>query len=175
MARNRVRVATIHDETRTHGILALRAFDPCLDSGATIFDGKKLAKISKRVPKPDSETTPAALGLSMPAEWELHEATWLAWPHNPHDWPDKLDTIRWVYSEIVRKIVPGEIVRIFVNNKSEQRLARSYLSRAGADLKRVDFITHPTNRGWTRDTGPIFVRRKRGERSGSARRMSTKS
>jgi len=118
------------------------------------------------MPKSDSETTPAALGFSMPAEWEPHEATWLAWPHNPNDWPDKLDTIRWVYGEIVRKIAPGEIVRIFVNNKSEQRLARSYLSRAGADLKRVEFITHPTNRGWTRDTGPIFVRRKRGERSG---------
>ena len=40
--------------------------------------------------------TPAALGFSMPAEWEPHEATWFAWPHNPTDWPDKLDTIRWV-------------------------------------------------------------------------------
>ena len=51
---------------------------------------------------------PAALGFSMPAEWEPHEATWLGWPHNPTDWPDKLDTIRWVYGEIVRKIAPGE-------------------------------------------------------------------
>ena len=47
----------------------------------------------------------------MPAEWERHEATWLGWPHNPTDWPDKLDTIRWVYGEIVRKIAPGEILR----------------------------------------------------------------
>ena len=117
------------------------------------------------MPKTHSEVTPAALGFSMPAEWEPHEATWLAWPHNPDDWPDKLDTIRWVYGEIVRKIAPGEIVRIFVNGKSEQRRAWSYLRRAGANLKQVEFITHPTNRGWTRDTGPIFVRRKRGGRS----------
>ena len=52
----------------------------------------------------------------MPAEWETHEATWLAWPNHPTDWPDKLDTIRWVYTEIVRKITPGEIVRLLVNS-----------------------------------------------------------
>jgi len=96
----------------------------------------------------------------MPAEWEPHEATWLGWPHNPTDWPGKLDTIRWVYGEIVRKIAPGEIVRLLVNGKAEAALARRYLQRAGADLRRVQFIVHPTNRGWTRDSGPIFVRRR---------------
>ena len=55
----------------------------------------------------------------MPAEWETHEATWLGWPHNPTDWPGKLDTIRWVYGEIVRKIAPGETVRMLVNSKPE--------------------------------------------------------
>jgi len=111
--------------------------------------------------KPD--LTPAALGFAMPAEWEPHEATWLAWPHNPTDWPGKLDTIRWVYGEIARKISPGEIVRILVNNRAGESLARRYLTRAGADARRFQFIVHPTNRGWTRDTGPIFVRRKKAE------------
>ena len=105
------------------------------------------------------EETPAELGFSMPAEWEPHEATWLGWPHNPADWPGKLDTIRWVYGEMVRKIAPGEIVRLLVNNRAEARLAGRYLTRAGADLRRVEFIVHPTNRGWMRDSGPIFVRR----------------
>ena len=113
----------------------------------------------KKLLKTDTTDTPAALGFSMPAEWETHEATWLGWPHNPTDWPDKLDTIRWVYGEIVRKIAPGETVRILVNNQAEEKLARRYLSRAGADVRRVQFIVHPTNRGWTRDSGPIFVRR----------------
>lgn len=103
--------------------------------------------------------TPASQGFAMPAEWEPHEATWVGWPHNPTDWPDKLDTIRWVYGEIVRKIAPGEIVRMLVNSKAEARVAESYLSRAGADTGGVEFIVHPTNRGWTRDSGPIFVRR----------------
>ncbi|HPY29753.1 MAG TPA: agmatine deiminase family protein [Verrucomicrobiota bacterium] len=108
-----------------------------------------------------SEQTPAALGFSMPAEWEKHEATWLGWPHNPTDWPDKLDTIRWVYGEIVRKITPGERVRLLVRNLTEQKLAARYLQRTGGSLKNVEFIVHPTNRGWTRDSGPLFVRRTR--------------
>jgi agmatine deiminase len=106
------------------------------------------------------ESSPAELGYSMPAEWEKHEATWLGWPHNSSDWPDKLDTIRWVYGEMVKKISQGEIVRLLVRNKAEQQLAKSYLSRAGCDLKKVEFIVYPTNRGWMRDSGPIFVKRK---------------
>ncbi len=107
--------------------------------------------------------TPAALGFAMPAEWERHEATWLGWPHHPTDWPDKLDCIRWVYGEMVRKIAPGEIVRMLVNTRTEEKLARRFLSRAGADVDRVEFIVHPTNRGWTRDSGPLFVRRSNPE------------
>src|SRR5437870_2028586 len=105
-----------------------------------------------------NEATPAALGFSMPAEWERHEATWLGWPHNETDWPGKIDTIRWVYGEMVRRMGQGEIVRILVNSKAEEKLAHSYLARAGANLRQVRFIVHPTNRGWTRDSGPIFVR-----------------
>jgi agmatine deiminase len=103
--------------------------------------------------------TRPALGLSMPAEWEPHEATWLARPHNPTDWPGKLVAIRWVYTEIVRKIGAGEVVRMLVNSAAQAKLARSYLTRAGVDSGKVEFIVHPTDRGWTRDSGPIFVRR----------------
>jgi agmatine deiminase len=105
--------------------------------------------------------TPAALGYTMPAEWERHEATWLAWPHNPTDWPDKLDTIRWVYTEIVRRVSASEKVRMLVNSRADAKLATRYLKRSGIDTKPVEFIVHPTNRGWTRDSGPVFVRRKR--------------
>ena len=111
------------------------------------------------------DPTPAGLGYAMPAEWDRHEATWLGWPHNSTDWPDKVDTIRWVYGEMVRMIAPGEIVRILVNNAAEQKLAQRYLTRAGADLRRVEFVVHPTNRGWTRDSGPICVKRRQGKGS----------
>jgi len=109
--------------------------------------------------KNQTEVSPAALGFSMPAEWEPHEATWLGWLHNPADWPVKLDTIRWVYGEMTRKIAPGEIVRILVRIMVEERLACSYMKRAGTEIGRIQFVLHPTNRGWMRDSGPIFVRR----------------
>ncbi len=100
----------------------------------------------------------------MPAEWERHEATWLAWPHNPTDWPGKFEPIHWVYGEIVRKIAPGELVRILVNSKAHKARAQHVLKRVGVDPRRVQFFLFPTNRGWTRDSGPIFVRRVRPRR-----------
>jgi len=106
-----------------------------------------------------TQETPAALGFSMPAEWERHEATWLAWPHNPSDWPRKVPTIRWVYGEMVRKIGPGETVRMLVNSEKDLAAAKLQLTQAHADVSQVDFIVHRTNRGWTRDSGPICVRR----------------
>jgi agmatine deiminase len=103
--------------------------------------------------------TPAALGFSMPAEWEKHEATWLGWPHNPTDWPGKLEPIQWVYGEIVRKIAPGEIVRNLVNSREHESHVRQILKQADVAASQVQFFRLPTNRGWTRDFGPIFVRR----------------
>jgi agmatine deiminase len=111
----------------------------------------------------ETATAPAALGFRMPAEWQVHEATWLAWPHNGTDWPDKLDTIRWVYGEMVRWITRGETVRMVVRSKAEEKIARRYLARAGADVARVQFVVHATNRGWTRDSGPLFVKNGRGQ------------
>ena len=103
--------------------------------------------------------TPAALGFRMPAEWEPHEATWIGWPHNVTDWPGKFAPIPWVYGEIARQIAPGEIVRVLVNTKAHEAQARRILNRIGVELARVEFFRFPTNRGWTRDFGPIFVKR----------------
>jgi len=103
--------------------------------------------------------TPAALGFRMPAEWEPHHATWLGWPHNASDWQGKFAPIPWVYGEIARALVPGEIARILVNSAAHERQARRVLERVGVDHTRVEFFRFPTNRGWTRDFGPLFVRR----------------
>ncbi|HAO80092.1 MAG TPA: agmatine deiminase [Verrucomicrobia subdivision 3 bacterium] len=96
----------------------------------------------------------------MPAEWEPHAATWLGWPHNASDWPGKFEVIPWIYGEMVRKISTGENVRLIIRHKQDEAFARHIFQHVGVDLRKIQFVIHPTNRGWTRDTGPIFVKRK---------------
>jgi agmatine deiminase len=99
----------------------------------------------------------------MPAEWEPHEATWLAWPHERTDWPGKFAPIPWVYAEIVRHLARVERVRILVEDRDAEAAARRVLRKSGADLASVEFFRVPTNRGWTRDSGPIFVKNAAGQ------------
>ena len=101
---------------------------------------------------------PAAGGWRMPAEWEAHEATWLAWPHQREDWPGKFAPIPWVFAEIVRHLHRSERVGLLVHDARTEREARRMLTRAGVDLGRVDFVPCPTDRGWMRDAAGIFVR-----------------
>ncbi len=99
-------------------------------------------------------------GFRMPAEWEPHAATWIGWPHNKSDWPGKFAPIPWVYGEIVRKLTAGETVRILVNSAAHEAQARRVLTKWSVDFGRVELLRFPTNRGWTRDFGPIFVRKE---------------
>jgi agmatine deiminase len=105
---------------------------------------------------------PGRLGFRMPAEWEPHAATWIAWPHERTDWPGKLAPIPWVVAEVVRCLVPGERVRVLVPDAARERAARRVLARTGVALDQVDFIRVPTDRSWTRDYCPLFVRDRRG-------------
>jgi len=115
------------------------------------------------------ETLPAALGYRMPAEWEPHDATWIAWPHNREDWPGKFEAIPWIYAEIVRHLAPVERVHILVSDEDEEAKARECLVRSqvlpkkaaepGKRSGNIRFWRIPTDRGWTRDSGPIFVKR----------------
>ena len=107
--------------------------------------------------------TPRSAGYRMPAEWEPHEATWIAWPHNRQDWPRRFAPIPWVYGEIVRKLSRVECVRILVRDHALERQARRVLLQTGANLEAVEFLRQPTNRVWTRDSGPLFVKNRRGE------------
>jgi agmatine deiminase len=101
--------------------------------------------------------TPASLGYRMPAEWEPHAATWIAWPHNRDDWPGKFAPIPWVYTEIVRLLSRAELVHIVVRNGAMQRRVADRLDSAGVDSGRVRYFEAATDRAWLRDSGPTFV------------------
>jgi agmatine deiminase len=94
----------------------------------------------------------------MPAEWEPHAATWLAWPHNCADWPGKFEPIPWVYAEIIRNLAKHERVELIVNNAAAARQARRVLERAGAVSDNIRFHHWRTDRVWLRDSGCIFVK-----------------
>jgi agmatine deiminase len=93
----------------------------------------------------------------MPAEWEPHVATWLAWPHYHGDWPGKFEPIPWVYTEIIRNLARHERVELIVTDAASGRQARKLLDRANALLRNIRFHRGPTDRGWVRDSGCIFV------------------
>lgn len=105
----------------------------------------------------------------MPAEWEPHAATWIAWPHNRTDWPGKFAPIPWVYAEIIRHLARVERVNIFVDDQAAEASARGLLIAADILSKdavepfspscNIKFWVLPTNRGWLRDTGPTFIKR----------------
>lgn len=100
---------------------------------------------------------PNQLGFRMPAEWEPHEATWLAWPHEVTDWPGKFGAIPWVYGEIVRHLSRVERIRILVNDAEMEQKARCVLKKCNAQLQAVEFFRVDTDRSWTRDFSPMFL------------------
>lgn len=99
----------------------------------------------------------------MPAEWEPHEATWLAWPHELTDWPGKFAPIPWAFTEIVRLLSKVERVFLLVENREARSRVHAMLRKSGANLDAVDFFITRTDRGWMRDSGPICVRNEAGE------------
>jgi agmatine deiminase len=103
----------------------------------------------------------------MPAEWEPHEATWIAWPHNEEDWPGRFEPIPWVYGEIVRKLAEFERVRILVHDEDLRESARTVLGKSGVNMAAVEFHPVPTDRVWTRDFAPLFLKNAAGEVAGA--------
>jgi agmatine deiminase len=110
----------------------------------------------------DLTKKPRELGYRMPAEWEKHSATWIAWPHNREDWPGKFQAIPWVYCDIVRHLSRAELVHILVNDTESEKRVINLLKRVGTDLKQLRFHQWRTDRVWMRDSGPIFVTRQGG-------------
>jgi len=98
----------------------------------------------------------------MPAEWEPHEATWIAWPHHEPDWPGKLAAVRWAYAEIVRVLCENERVDILCHDESVKSQARSCLEVSGVDASGYRLHVVPNNRCWLRDSGPTAVRTREG-------------
>lgn len=109
-----------------------------------------------RLPGRDPAASPAPR-RRWPAEWEPHEATWIAWPHHAPDWPGKFEAIPWVYAEIVRVLHRYEPVRILCHDEAVRDAAVRALEAHAVDLSRCELHLVPTDRVWVRDYGPTGV------------------
>jgi agmatine deiminase len=108
----------------------------------------------------DQGETPAALGFRMPAEWEPHAATWLAWPHKEASWPGNFEPIPAIWAEMVRALAADERVNILVNDDAIAAAVRERLRAGGVPLDNVSLQQIRTDDAWARDHGPTFVTRE---------------
>lgn len=95
--------------------------------------------------------------LRMPAEWERHRATWIAWPHHEPDWPGKLGPIPWVYAEIARVLHRHEMVEILCHDEEVREAAAGMLEAHAVDPRGYRLHVVPNDRVWLRDSGPTGV------------------
>ncbi len=96
----------------------------------------------------------------MPAEWEPHAATWLAWPHKEASWPGNFTPIPAIWVEIVRVLAPHERVNLLVNDAEMAVAAGERLRAGGVPLDNVSLQTIRTDDAWARDHGPTFIVRE---------------
>jgi len=95
--------------------------------------------------------------LRMPAEWEKHEATWIAWPTHETDWVGKLEPVIWVYAEIARTLARSENVEILCQDEKQREAATKCLKLHHTDMRRIRFHLLKTDRSWLRDSAPTAI------------------
>jgi agmatine deiminase len=97
-------------------------------------------------------------GFCMPAEWEKHDAIWLAWPYDPTTFPDRVDRVEATYVQIIKELHLSEQVNLFVPDQSAKEKSEELFKKASIDLNKVDFFVFDYADVWFRDYGPIFVK-----------------
>lgn len=110
-----------------------------------------------------SEKTCREQGFRMPAEWEKHEAIWLAWPHDPTTFPNRVEKVEAVYVQIIREIHEVEQVNLFVTDNFIKKKAIKIFEEANIDVSKINFYVFDYADVWFRDYGPIFVKNKKHE------------
>jgi len=96
------------------------------------------------------------MGNRMPAEWERHGATWLAWPYGDESFAERIPAVEAAYLAIIRALSPRERVRLIVLASQKNEIEEK-ITDAGVPLSAIDIIEADYADVWTRDWGPTFV------------------
>lgn len=115
---------------------------------------------------------PASRGLRQPAEWDAHEACWLAWPSHEDLWLEALGPVRDSFVALARTIADpdpvtgaprGERLEVLVPDEAAEAMAQERLAGLGARFHRIPFGDI-----WLRDTAPVFLVSPGGARAAAA-------
>ena len=106
--------------------------------------------------------TPNSLGFHMPAEWELHEGTWLIWPHNDTHGDSQLH-LEHLWLEMTMVLCEHETVHIIVPDERRREHLNHQLTYYGLDDSILDVRIISNDDVWVRDCGPIFLVNNQGE------------
>ena len=120
-------------------------------------DPTKAVPASKEKPR----ILPCEAGYRMPAEWEPHRATWLAWPDQEVTWSGQLAAIQNTWIEFIVSLAPGEAVNVLVRDGGAEESVRDRLRRCRMECDSIRFYRIPTVDVWIRDYGPTFLTTKR--------------
>ena len=99
---------------------------------------------------------------TMPEESEMHEGTWLQWPHQYQYGLEYRNSLDPTWIAMTKELVSGEKVHIIAYNQTEKDRIISLLENANVSLTNIDFKIYKTDDVWVRDNGPIYVRDEKG-------------
>ena len=100
----------------------------------------------------ESDSTPAADGFSMPAEFAPQDRVWMGWPHRTDTWAHGAKPAQKQYAAIARAISQFTPVTMCANEADFANCLATY-----EDDDNVTVIEMTTNDAWFRDTGATFV------------------
>lgn len=128
-------------------------------------------RISSTSPQAKSSKNGGPFDLAhyrMPAEWELHEATWLAWPKNTETWPEELEAVQDIWVRMIEVLCPHEKVYVLVDDEEMANEVRFKTGKILEGLTNIFPTVIPTTDAWLRDSGPIFLVAKKPKRTAGA-------
>ena len=91
--------------------------------------------------------------MRMPAEWEKHSRTWVAFPHTGYTLGESEDEIKAAYktwSNVANQASDFEPVSVVVH-PADLKVAQQYLSQA------IEIVEIEIDDAWIRDSGPTFA------------------
>lgn len=112
------------------------------------------------IKKEQNANTMTDILYTMPEESEMHEGTWLQWPHQYQYGLVYRNSLDPTWVSMTKELVTSEKVHIIAYNQTEKNRISALLANAGISLANVDFKIYKTDDVWVRDNGPIYARDK---------------